>query len=56
MVHFFFAGVNFLCRGVLLVWIKGWQGPTGLAVHAGGDSIDFLSRLSFLSSFRDGPI
>ena len=29
--------VNFQCRGVLLIWIKVGQGPTALAVGAGGD-------------------
>ena len=28
--------VNFQCRGVLLVWIRVGQGPTALAVGAGG--------------------
>ena len=28
--------VNFQCWGVLLIWIKVGQGPTALAVGAGG--------------------
>ena len=28
--------VNLQCRGVLLIWITGGQGPTALAVGAGG--------------------
>ena len=28
--------VNFQCRGVLLVWVRVGQGPTALAVGAGG--------------------
>ena len=28
--------INFQCRGVLLIWIKVGQGPTALAVGAGG--------------------
>ena len=28
--------VKFQCRGVLLVWIKVGQGPTAVAVGAGG--------------------
>ena len=28
--------VNFQCRGVLLIWIRVGQGPTALAVGAGG--------------------
>ena len=30
------CGVNFQCRGVLLIWIKVGQGPTAQAVGAGG--------------------
>ena len=49
------------CRGVLLVCIKVRQGPTSIAVGAGGVCLDiYFSRLSFLSSFfpslGDGPI
>ena len=40
--------VNFQCRGVLLIWIIVGQGPTVLAVGAGGDGLDFFfSRLHF---------
>ena len=28
--------VNFQCRGALLIWIRVRQGPTALAVDAGG--------------------
>ena len=28
--------VKFQCRGILLIWIRGGQGPTALAVAAGG--------------------
>ena len=28
--------INFQCRGVLLIWIGEGQGPTALAVGAGG--------------------
>ena len=46
--------------GVLLIWIRVGQGPTALAVGAGGVFGYFLSRLSFLFSFSlslgDGPI
>ena len=53
--------VNFQCRGVLLVWKIVGQGPTVLAVVAGGGGLDiFFSQLSFFSSFSlslgDGPI
>ena len=42
--------VNFQCRGVLLIWIMVGQGPTVLAVGAGGGCLDiFFSRLSVLS-------
>ena len=50
-----------LVRGVLLIWIREGQGPTAIAVGAGGGCSDiFFSRLSFLFSFSlslgDGPI
>ena len=53
--------VNFQCRGVLLIWIRVGQGPTALALGAGGGCLDiFFSRLSFIFSFSlslgDGPI
>ena len=53
--------VKFQCRGVLLTWIVVGQGPTALAVGAGGGCLDiFFSRLSLLFSFSlslgDGPI
>ena len=43
------------------IWITVGQGPTALAVGAGGVCLDiFYSHLSFLSSFslslEDGPI
>ena len=34
--------VNFQCRGVLLIWITVGQGPTALAVGAGGAVWTFL--------------
>ena len=38
--------VNFQCRGVLLIWIIVGQGPTALAVGAGGGCLDiFLSSI-----------
>ena len=38
--------VNFQCRGVLLIWNRVGQGPTALAVGAGGGCMDiFLSSL-----------
>ena len=53
--------VIFQCRGVLLILIKVGQGPSALAVGAGGGLFGhFFSRLSFLFSFSlslgDGPI
>ena len=53
--------VNFQFWGVLLIWIRVGQGPTALAVGAGGGCLDiFFSHLSFLFSFSlslgDGPI
>ena len=44
--------VNFQCRGVLLVLITVGQGPTALAVGAGGSCLDIFSlfyHFSFLS-------
>ena len=43
--------VNFQCRGVLLIWIIVEQGPSALAVGAGGVVWTCFSRLSFLFSF-----
>ena len=34
---------NFQCRGVLLVWIRVGQGPTALAVGAGGGCLDIFT-------------
>ena len=43
--------VNLQCRGVLLTWIRVGQGPTVLAVGAGGGCLDIFSvyHFSFLS-------
>ena len=42
------------------IWITVGQGPTVLAVGAGGSCLDIFTNLSFLSSFSlslgDGPI
>ena len=44
MVHRFW--VNFQCQVVLLIWIIVGQGPTALAVGAGGSCLDiFLSTV-----------
>ena len=52
--------VNFQCRGVLLTCIIVGQGPTALAVGAGGGSMDTFSLIYPFSSFSltlgDGPI
>ena len=42
--------VNFQCRGVLLVWIRVGQGPTALAVGAGGGCLDIFTRIYPFSS------
>ena len=42
--------VNFQCRGVLLIWIVVGQGPTALAVGAGGVVWTFF-LLSIISLF-----
>ena len=41
---------NFQCRGVLLIWIIAGQGPTALAVGAGGDCLDIFSLVCHFSS------
>ena len=44
--------VNFQCRGVLLIWIRVGQGPTALAMGAGGGCLDIFTLIyhfSFLS-------
>ena len=47
-------------RGVLLTWIRVGQGPTALAIGAGGGCLDiFLSTiisLFYLPLSGDGPI
>ena len=42
--------VNFQCRGVLLVWIRVGQGPTALAVGAGGGCLDIFTLIYHFSS------
>ena len=43
---------NFQCLGILLIWIIVGQGPTALAVGAGGGCLDsFFSRQIYLSPF-----
>ena len=41
--------VNFQCLGVLLIWITVRQGPTALAVGAGGVFFDIFSLFCHLS-------
>ena len=41
--------VNFQCRGVLLIWIIVGQGPTVLAVSAGGGGLDIFSLVYHFS-------
>ena len=51
--------VNFQCRGVLVVWIRVGQGPTALAVGAGGGCLDIFTlvypSLLFLPLFGRRP-
>ena len=42
--------INFQCRGVLHVWIRVGQGPTALAVGAGGDCLDIFTLIYLFSS------
>ena len=52
--------VNFQGRSVLLIWIIVGQGPTALAVGAGGGGLDIFTLICPFSSFSfslgDGPI
>ena len=54
--------VNFQCWGVLLIWMRVGQGPTALAVGAGGGCLDIFFLSSVISLFflplsgGDGPI
>ena len=52
--------VNFQFRGVLLVWIRVGQGPTALAVGAGGGCLDIFTLIypfsSLSPSLGDDPI
>ena len=52
--------VNFQCRGVLLVWKRVGQGPTVLAVGAGGGRLDIFTLIYHFSAFSlplgDDPI
>ena len=41
--------VNFRCRGVLLIWIIVGQGPTALAVGAGGGCLAIFSLIYHFS-------
>ena len=41
--------VNLQCRGVLLIWIRVGQGPTALAVGAGGGCLDIFSLVYYFS-------
>ena len=43
--------VNFQCWGVLLIWIGVGQGPTALAVGAGGGCLDIFSLVYHFSFF-----
>ena len=41
--------VNFQCRGVLLIWLIVGQGPTPLAVGAGGHCLDIFTLIYLFS-------
>ena len=46
------GGVIVQCRGILQIWIREGQGPTALAVGAGGVVWTiFLSSIKFLKIF-----
>ena len=42
--------VNLQCSGILLMWVRAGQGPTGLAVGAGWGCLDIF-LLSIISLF-----
>ena len=42
-------------RGVLLVWIRVGQGPTALAVGAGGGCLDIFTLIYPFSSLSPSP-
>ena len=53
--------INFQCRDVLLIWIGVGQGPTALAVGAGGGCLVIFPLVFHLSVFfslslGDGPV
>ena len=49
--------VNVQCWGFLLIWVRVEQGPTALAVGAGGGCFSHLSFLfSFSLSLAESPI
>ena len=41
--------VNFQCRGVFLIWLTVGQGPTALAVGAGGGCFDIFTIIYLFS-------
>ena len=41
--------VNFQCRGIQQIWIREGQGPTALAVGAGGGCLDIFSLIYQIS-------
>ena len=43
--------VNFQCRGILLIWIRVVQGPSALAVGAGGGCLDIFFLSPIISLF-----
>ena len=47
--HFFsqYQVVNFQCRGVLPIWLIVGQGPTALAVGAGGGCLEIFTLIYF---------
>ena len=47
--------VSFQCRGVLLIWYRVGQGPTALAVGAGGGCLDIFSLIFHFSFLSPSP-
>ena len=43
------------CRGILQIWIREGQGPTALAVGAGGGCLDIFSLIYQISQYFLSP-
>ena len=48
--------VNFQCRGVLLICITVWQGPSALAVGTGRGCLDIFTLVYHFSFLSPSPL